>query len=57
MLQDAIARLNNLLPQQFGCHLGVAEDSCPFAEAEVCGDHHTGPLVMLAQQVEEQRFA
>ena len=31
--------------EQGGRHLGVAEDGCPFAEAEVGGDHHAGPLV------------
>lgn len=43
--------------EQGGRHLGVAEDGCPFAEAEIGGDHHAGPLVELAQQVEEQRTA
>lgn len=38
-------------------HLGVAEDCCPFAKAEVGGYHHAGPLIELAQQVEEQRSA
>jgi hypothetical protein len=36
-------------------HLGVAEDTGPFAEAEVGGDHHAGPLVELAQQMGEQK--
>ena len=38
-------------------HLRVAEDSCPFAEAEVGGDDDAGALVELAQQVEQQRPA
>ena len=40
--------------EQSGRHLGVAENGCPLAEAEVGGDHDAGPLVELAQQVEEQ---
>src|SRR6516164_9002212 len=40
-----------------GRHLGVAENTRPFAEAQVRGDDHGGPLVKLAQQVEEQRAA
>ena len=38
-------------------HLGVAEHTCPFAEAEVGGDHDAGALVKFAEQVEEQRPA
>src|SRR5271165_5141248 len=38
-------------------HLGVAEDSGPFAEAEVCGDDDAGAFVKLAQEVEQQRAA
>ena len=38
-------------------HLGVAEDPRPFAEAQIGGDHHTGPLVELAEQVEQQGAA
>ena len=38
-------------------HLGVAEDCCPFAEAEVGGDDDAGAFVEVAQQVEEQRSA
>ena len=40
-----------------GRHLGITENACPFAGAQVCGDNHRGPLVKLAQQVEEQRAA
>ena len=35
-------------------HLGVAEDTRPFAEAEVGGDDDAGAFVELAQQMEEQ---
>ncbi|EWS52743.1 hypothetical protein X551_04467 [Methylibium sp. T29] len=41
--------------QQRGGHLRVAEDSGPFAEGQVGGDHHAGAFVQLAQQVEQQR--
>ena len=41
--------------EQRGGHLGIAEDGGPFAEAEVGGDGHTGALVQLAQEMEEQR--
>ncbi len=41
-----------------GCgHLGIAKDSGPFAEAEVCGYCDAGALVEFAQQMEEQRAA
>ncbi|OCJ54232.1 hypothetical protein A6U92_23200 [Agrobacterium rubi] len=43
--------------KQCGCHFRVAEDGCPSAEAKVCVDHHTGPLIEIVQQVEEQRSA
>jgi hypothetical protein len=32
-----------------GCHLGVAEDASPFAEAQIGGDDDGGLLVELAQ--------
>lgn len=35
-------------------HLGIAEDAGPFAEAQVGGDDNAGPLVELAQKMEEQ---
>ena len=38
-------------------HLGVAEDSRPFSEAEICGDDDAGALVELAQEMEQQRSA
>jgi hypothetical protein len=40
--------------QQCGGHLGVAENAGPFAEAEIGGDDHTGPLIKLAEQVKEE---
>ena len=43
--------------EQGGCHLGVAKDRGPFAEAQVGGDDDTGPLIELAQHMEEQRPA
>ncbi|MNU06033.1 hypothetical protein D3C72_2510680 [compost metagenome] len=39
--------------EQRGRHLGVAEDACPFAEAQVGRDDDAGVLVKLAQQMEE----
>ena len=38
-------------------HFGVTKDRCPFAEAQVGGDHHTGALVKLAEKVEQQSTA
>ena len=38
-------------------HLRIAEDSCPFAEAQIGGDDDAGALVELAQQMEQQRPA
>src|SRR5690606_18362632 len=38
-------------------HLGVAEDAGPFAEGEVGGDDHRGPLVEAADQMEQQLAA
>ena len=43
--------------EERGCHLGVAEDGRPFAEAEVGGDDDAGALVERAQQMEQQRPA
>ena len=31
--------------KQSGRHLGITEHTCPFAEAEVGGDNHTGLFV------------
>ena len=39
------------------CHLGIAEDASPFAEAEVGGDDDAGLLVELAEHMEQQRPA
>jgi hypothetical protein len=38
-------------------HLGVAEHVAPLAEAQVGSDDHAGPLVELAEQVEQQGAA
>ena len=38
-------------------HLGVAEDGGPFAEAEIGGDDDAGPLVELAEEMEQQSAA
>jgi hypothetical protein len=40
--------------EQSGGHLGIAEDRCPFAEAEVGGNDDAGALGELAQEMEEQ---
>ena len=41
--------------EQCCCHLGIAEDLRPFREAEIGCNDDAGPLVELAQQMEEQR--
>ena len=38
-------------------HLGVAEDSGPFAEAEIGGYDDTGSLVEFAEEMEQQSAA
>ncbi len=38
-------------------HFGVAKNSGPFAEAQVCGDNDAGAFVEFAQQVKEQGAA
>ena len=38
--------------EECGRHLGVAEDSGPFAEAQVRGDDDAGAFVKFAEQVE-----
>ena len=43
--------------EQRGRHLGVTEDIGPFGEAEIGGDGDAGPLVELAEQVEQQGSA
>lgn len=35
-------------------HFGIAEDTGPFAEAKVSGDHDAGALVEFAEQMEQQ---
>jgi len=40
--------------QQRCCHLGIAKDVGPFAEAEVGGDNDAGLLIELAEQMEQQ---
>lgn len=39
--------------EQCSCHFCIAEDLCPFTEAEIGGDDHTGALVELTQEMEE----
>ena len=43
--------------EQRCCHLCVAEDLRPFAEAEVGCYDDAGSLIKLAQKVEQQRTA
>ena len=43
--------------EQGRCHLCVAKDCGPFAEAEACCDDNAGALVKLAQEVEQQGSA
>ena len=33
--------------QQSRCHLGIAEDAGPFAEAQVGGDHDAGAFIRI----------
>jgi hypothetical protein len=40
--------------EECGGHLGVAEHGGPFAEREVGGDDHRGPLVEFADKMEQQ---
>ena len=40
--------------EECGRHLGIAEDRCPFAEAQVRVDDDARAFVELAQQMEEQ---
>ena len=40
--------------QQCRGYLGVAKHRRPFREAQVGGDHHTGVLVQLGEQVKQQ---
>jgi len=43
--------------KQRRCHLGIAEDGRPLAEAEIGGDDDAGALVERAQEMEQQRPA
>ena len=43
--------------EQCGCHLGIAEDAGPFAEAQVGGDDDAGALIELAEKMKQQRTA
>ena len=43
--------------EESGGHLGVAEDTGPFAEGEVGGEDDGGLLIEAADQVEEQLAA
>jgi hypothetical protein len=51
-----MATMGQAVEQSRG-HLGITEDSRPFAEAEVGSDDDAGALIKLAQQMEEQRTA
>lgn len=50
---DDVAVMGEPIQQGRG-HLGIAENPSPFAEAQIGGDHHAGPLIELAEQVEQQ---
>jgi hypothetical protein len=54
-LQD-VAVMGEPVEQRRG-HLGVAEDGCPFAEAQIGGDDDAGAFVERAQEMEQQRTA
>jgi len=42
-------------PIELGCgHLGIAEHSGPYAEAQVGDDHDAGALIEFAEQMEKQ---
>ncbi|MPM19646.1 hypothetical protein SDC9_66072 [bioreactor metagenome] len=41
--------------QQGRGHLGITKHVCPFAKAQIRGDHLTGALVKRREQMEEQR--
>ena len=43
--------------EECGGHLGITEDTGPFAKGEVGGDDHGGSLVETVDQVEEQLLA
>src|SRR3546814_8085431 len=50
---DDIAVVGDAVEQRRG-HFGVAEHGRPFAEGEVRGDDDAGPLIKLADEVEQQ---
>ena len=50
---DDVAVMGKVVEQGRG-HLGVAEDPGPFAEAQIRGDYHAGPLVELAHPVNKR---
>jgi hypothetical protein len=39
------------------CHLGIAKDGGPFAEAEIGGNDDAGALVEFAEEMEQQSAA
>ena len=43
--------------QKRGCHLGIAEDAGPFTEREVGRHDDRGPLVELADEMEQELTA
>ena len=43
--------------EERGSHLGIAEDTGPFAERQVGGDDDRGALVELADEVEQELAA
>ena len=50
---DDVAVVGDAVEQGRG-HLGIAEHGRPFAEGEVRGDDDAGPLIKLADEVEQQ---
>lgn len=55
-VSDDVAVVGDAVEQGRG-YLGIAEHGRPFAEGEVGRDDHRGPLVELAEQVEQQLAA
>jgi hypothetical protein len=53
---DDIAMVGDAV-EECGGHLGFAEHGGPFAEREVGGDDHRGPLVEFADKMEQQLAA
>ncbi len=50
---DDVAMMGEAIEER-RCHFGVAKNSAPFAESQVCGDDDAGAFVEFAQQVKEQ---